>query len=251
MVAVAPPPALEDEPPVPVPAGPVLAAPLETHSLDTPRFHVVFTPSAKGAAEFLARDLERIRDQVREVLGRDWPGVTEVRLGLGRTEYEALALPGQGPPSWAVALAYPERNIVLVEAHSLIQGDGQTTFRHELVHVALGQLGHGWPRWFQEGMAQDVTFERQFRVSQFALLTQAVAADRIFHFDDLARGFPEGADDVEVAYAQSAAFVRFLRERHGPAAMAELIDHVGAGDNLEKALRRCLHSPLGRRTGVS
>jgi len=215
-----------------------------TQALETARFHLVYTERAAGAAAFLARDVERIRDEVRDLLGRDWPGVTEVRLGFGRDEYESLALPGGLPPSWAVALAYPERNVMLVEAHSLIQGDGQTTFRHELVHVALGQLGQGWPRWFQEGLAQDLTGERRFRMSQFALLTQAVSTDRIFRFDDLARGFPDRPADVEIAYAQSAAFVRFLRDRNGPAAFGRLIDFVGAGDNFEKALGKAFHSPL-------
>ena len=247
LLAIAPPPGAEDGVPLTEPLRHVFAAPdvaPPTQTMETARFRLVYTERAKGAAAFLAKDLERIRDEVREVLGRDWPGVTEVRLGFGREEYEALALPGGLPPSWAVALAYPEHNVMLVEAHSLIQGDGQTTFRHELVHVALGQLGDGWPRWLQEGLAQDLTGERRFRVSQFALLAQAVSTNRIFRFDDLARGFPERAADVEIAYAQSAAFVRFLRDRHGPVAFGRLIDFVAAGDNFEKALGKAFHAPL-------
>ncbi len=244
LVSIAPPPEPEDGAPQQERFSHAPAPAPQTHTLRTARFRLEYTERAKGAAEFLAEDIERIRDDVRDVLGRDWPGVTEVRLGFGRDEYESLALPGGSPPSWAVALAYPEQNVMLVEAHSLIQGDGQTTFRHELVHVALGQLGHGWPRWFQEGLAQDLTGERRFRVSQFTLLAQAVSTGRIFRFDDLARSFPDRPQDVEVAYAQSAAFVRFLRERHGPVAFGQLIDFVMAGDNFEKALGKAFHSPL-------
>ncbi len=58
------------------------------------------------------------------------------------------------------------------------------------------------------------------------------------------RGFSDRADDVKVAFAQSAAFVRFLRDRHGPAAFSELIDHVAAGDNFEKALGKAFHTSL-------
>ncbi len=243
LVAVASPPALEDGPPVSTEhLG--ISGPLETQAIDTARFHLRYTPRAEGAARFLAADIERLRDEVRDVLGRDWPGKTEVRLGFGREEYEGLAMPGGSPPSWAVALAYPSANVMLVEAHSLIQGDGQTTFRHELVHVALGQLAPGWPRWFQEGLAQDLTGERRFRVSQFTLLAQAVSANRIIRFDDLANRFPEHADDVEIAYAQSAAFVRFLRDRHGPRAFEQLIDFAASGDNFEKAFGKAFRSPL-------
>ncbi|MBL9039863.1 MAG: hypothetical protein JNG84_15200 [Archangium sp.] len=218
--------------------------PLETHVTSTPRFRIVATEKASGAAEVLAGRIEGLRDQVERAVGRDWPGVTEVRLGMGREEFEALALPGGAPPPWAVALAYPEANVVLVEAHSLIQGDGQTTLRHELVHAALGQLGHGWPRWFQEGVAQALIGERQFTMASYSLLARASLADRLYRFDDLEASFPSRPDDVEIAYAQSAAFVQFLRERHGPRAFSELIDFVGAGDNFHQAFGKAFHAPL-------
>ncbi len=214
----------------------------KTQTLKTPRFTLVYTEQAAGPARFLAGKLEAVRDEVAKAVGRDWPGVTEVRLGFGREEYEALAVPGQRPPPWAVALAYPERNLVLVEAHSLAQGDGQVTLRHELVHVALGQLGKGWPHWYQEGLAMELTLERKFRFSQFATLAEAVAMDRIYAFDDLSQSFPLRPDDVEIAYAQSAAFVEFLRERHGTQAFGLLIDRVQAGDPFETAFGVAFHS---------
>lgn len=243
-LVAAPPPPVDAEP-VPLPSSGVLApGPLATAVLETPRFRIVFTPRAKGAAEFLAAQIEPVRDDVARLVGRDWPGVTELRLGFGREEYEALAPPGEHPPSWAVALAWPDSNLVLVEAHSLVQGDGQLTLRHELVHVALGQIGRGWPRWFQEGLAQSLTGERKFRVEHFATLTRAVTQDRVFRFEDLAQGFPRYPDDVAIAYAQSVAFVEFLRERHGGWAFGVLLDRVAAGDAFEKAFGVAFRSPL-------
>lgn len=246
LVSVAPPPSPDQELPPPMPSSGVVLThgQLETESISTPRFRIVYTPRAKGAAEFLAKEIEGIRNEVAATIGRDWPGVTELRLGFGREEYEALALPGGVPPSWAVALAYPDRNIVLVEAHSLIQGDGQATLRHELVHAGLGQLGHGWPRWFQEGLAQELTGERDYRFEQYATLARAVAIDRVFRFQDLVDGFPSRPEDVEIAYAQSEAFVSFLREKYGQAAFGTLIDRVGAGDAFEKAFGVAFRSPL-------
>jgi hypothetical protein len=238
----------------PAPAGdPPWAAPapdesrrsgLRTQEIRTARFRLVHSERAKGAAEYLAAQLEGLRDEVAATIGRDWPGVTEVRLGFGREEFEALALEGGAPPSWAVALAYPDHNLVLVEAHSLIQGDGQVTVRHELVHVGLGRLGRGWPRWFQEGLAQELTGERRYRVKQYATLARAVAQGRIVRFQDLAHGFPARAEDVEIAYAQSAAFVQFLKERHGAPAFGTLIDRVHAGVVFEQAFGVAFRSPL-------
>lgn len=225
-------------------SGPLIAGPLQTSELRTERFRIVHTPRARGAAEYLARDLEAVRDDIARLLGRDWPGVTEIRLGFGREEYEGLALPGGHPPSWAVALAYPGKNIVLVEAHSLVNGEGPLTLRHELVHVALGQFAPAWPHWFQEGLAQELTGERKWHVQQVATLTRAVTQDRVFSFDDLAEHFPKSADDVEIAYAQSAAFVEFLRDRYGSLAFRRLIDRMQGGDGFEKAFGVAFGVPL-------
>jgi hypothetical protein len=222
----------------------VVSAAPPTATLQTARFRLVHTERAEGAAKFLAGDLEHLRDDLAHLVGRDWPGVTEVRLGFDREEYEALALPGGAPPGWAVALAYPSKNVVLVEARSLVQGDGQVTLRHELVHVALGQLGQDWPHWFQEGLAMELTQERRYRLSQYETLSRAVAQGRVFRFDDLRERFPLHAADVEVAYAQSAAFVEFLRERHGVAAFGALIDRMQAGDAFERAFGIAFHTSL-------
>ncbi len=211
----------------------------------TEHFDVRSTAAARGSATKLADELEAARSQIVAALGRDWPGVTEVRVGLGREEYEAIALPGGTPPSWAVALAYPSANVVLVEGRSLNQPDGPLTVRHELVHVALGQLADGWPHWFQEGLAQSVTGERRFRWTQFTTLAQAVAFGRLFHFDDLAERFPERPDDVQYAYAQSVAFVEFLQGRHGAAGFARLVDHRQRGDHFELAFAKAFGRSLG------
>ncbi|MFO0600142.1 MAG: hypothetical protein U0228_32840 [Myxococcaceae bacterium] len=220
------------------------ATPPEPAVIRTARFEFVSTPRSEDAAKRLGPEFERARDRIAELLGGDYPGVTQVRVGMGREEYESLAVPGGKPPSWAVALAYPGQNIVLVEARSLGTPDGPLTMRHELVHVALGQLGKGWPHWFQEGLAMELTGERKWRTDQLSTLTRAVAQGRVFHFEDLSAGFPESPDDVEIAYAQSAAFVDFLRARHGTPAFRHLIERVGAGDAFEKAFGVAFHVPL-------
>lgn len=215
-----------------------------TAELNTARFRIVHTQAATGAARVLAEQIEPLRDQLQQVLGRDWDGTTEIRLGMGRAEYEAQALPGGTPPSWAVALAYPDSNLILVNAHSLVQADGQRTLRHELVHVALGRLGHNWPRWFHEGLAQLVTGEQRYSVTHYATLARAVNLDRVFRFEDLADGFPDLPADVEIAYAQSVAFVAWLHEKHGQQGFGALVDGVRAGEPFETAFGKAFHTSL-------
>jgi hypothetical protein len=68
-------------------------------SVDTPRFHILYTKRSEGSSRQLANGIESIRDAFQNVLGRDWPGTTEVRVGMGREEFEALALPGASRPA--------------------------------------------------------------------------------------------------------------------------------------------------------
>jgi hypothetical protein len=65
--------------------------------LTTKRFRILHTAAATVAARELAAQIEGIRDGFGHILGRDWLGVTEIRLGVGRVEFEALALPGGLP----------------------------------------------------------------------------------------------------------------------------------------------------------
>ncbi len=248
LLASSPPPQDEEVPRFEPAAHVARAAPPPTTELRTPRFRLMHTAGAAGAARVLAKEVEGVRDEIRAALGRDWPGTTEVRLGLGREEFDALAL--SRPPSWAVALAWPDQNVMLVDARSLATGEGQTTLRHEMVHVALGRLGTNWPRWFQEGLAQSLTGERQYRFSQYSTLAQAVGSGRVIHLDDLAQGFPDRPADVEVAYAESVAFVEFLRERHAPAQFGQLIDEVGTGAPFERAFAHAFHTSLSQEERI-
>ena len=246
-LAISPPPSPEEGepltlPPIAAPQPKRPAPPVD--ELDTPRFRIFYTARARASAEQLAKEIEPLRDSVQRVLGRDWDGVTEIRLGYDRAEMEALSLPGGPPPSWATALAYPDENVVLVEAHSLVAADGRTTLRHELVHAALGRLGRGWPRWFQEGLAQQLTGERAYSLTQYATLARAVSQGRIYKLDNLTHGFPEMPSNVEIAYAESAAFVSYLQDTHGPQQFAQLVEFVHQGLPFETAFAKAFHTSL-------
>jgi len=132
--------------------------------IDTPRFRIIYTANAKGAARKLAAEVETSRDYLRRVLGRD-------------------------------------------------------------------------------GLAMFLTGQRS-SISQYAALFQAVQQDRIFSFQDLKDRWPEQPSDVEIAYAQSVSFVAFLVDRHGTAALGELIDGVVAGRPFETVFARTFKASI-------
>ncbi len=229
----------------------ILPAPsVATQTLTTPRFAIAYTPRATGAARLLAAQVERLRDEIANAIGSDWDGVTTIRLGRNREEFVAMALPNRLPPSWATAIAYPDKSLILLETRSVTEGDGQQTLRHELVHVALGRLGSQWPRWFQEGYAMTLTGERSYRLSQFQEVARAVASHRILPLASLTRGFPEDADAAQLAYAQSAAFVGFLRQRHGGEPFRALLLATRAGQSFESAFAAAFRSSVSSEERV-
>ncbi len=230
------------------PDAPAIPSPrpsIASDEISTARFRLVHTARAKGAAESLSKRIEKARDAFQQALGRDWPGITEIRIGVGREEFDQLALPGGKPPGWAAAIAYPGHNIIVLDAVSLSKPEGEVTLRHELSHVALGQLAaEAWPHWFQEGVAMYLTGDG-FSISQYTALFRAVTQERLFDFEDLSTAWPQHAADVEIAYAQSAVFVAHLVQRYGPGRLGELIDHVRDGAGFEVAFARAFKTSLG------
>jgi hypothetical protein len=209
----------------------------------TEHFRIRHTARSEKASLALEETIERTRDRFQKLLGRDWPGVTEIRVGMGRDEMEALALEGSPPPAWAEALAYPEKNLVLLDVRSLASGG--ETLRHELAHVALGQLGGPWPHWFHEGLAQHLTGERRFSLELYAVLWRAVQQGRVFELANLSDHWPHHPADVEIAYAQSAAFVEHLAQRPGgPQKLGELLDGVAAGEPFPTAFGKAFRTSL-------
>jgi hypothetical protein len=211
--------------------------------LRTARFRILHTDRSRGVAEHLARRLEDARAEFAAVLGRDWPGEMEVRVGLGREELEKLALPGANVPTWAEALAYPAHGILLLNGTSLVSPEGESVLRHELAHVALGRLAPSWPRWFQEGFAMHVSGERT-SLSRYTALFRAVRNNRVFPLADLTHDWPDRPSDVEIAYAQSEAFFAFLLDRHGTAGFSRLLDARAAGEPFKEAFATAMKTTL-------
>jgi hypothetical protein len=228
-----------DPPTVPVPRPPQVAG-----ELQTPRFLLLHTEAAGGSARALAGLVEQARDDVARTLGRDWPGVTEVRVGVGRAEFEALALPGGAPPPWAAALAYPAHGIVLLDGRAVGTAEGARELRHELVHVALGAFGRGWPRWFQEGLALEGSGER-YVFQRYVALVKAVHSERVLDLQAMEGAWHGDRDQVELAYAQSQAFVAHLLSLHGPSGFEALFAAVGRGVPFEEAFIEAFHESLG------
>lgn len=210
--------------------------------LRTVRARFVAGPSALPMAKALAHTVEADRDRVALDLGRDWQGVTEIRVAGNELEFRTLLPDGYAVPRWAVGVAFPAENLIVLKATSLQQA--RETLRHELSHVGIGRLSKTHvPRWFLEGLAS-VREEAQW-AREGVSLAWAARTGQLHAFSSLDRSFPAGRLDAELAYAQSADFVQFLTESASPGAVADVVKAVVAGQSFEAALADATGQSLG------
>lgn len=188
---------------------------------------------------------EAVRDQAGAAqAGASQAGATLapylVRLSNDDDSFR-LAQPGL-PPSWAAGVAYPAFDLMVLRLDRARapfgEGSLQTVFRHELVHLILGDLfgERTPPRWFDEGLARMLA--REASIEQWVLLSQAVLTERLFPFSTLENRFPSTSTGAELAYAQSREFLNYLIQQFGPEVIPGLISAMRDGLSLNEALWR-------------
>lgn len=147
--------------------------------------------------------------------------------------------PGQ-PPEWAAGVAYPSMGLMVLRLdrnrEAFGTGSLETTFRHELVHLLLGDLFEEQPvpRFLNEGIAR--LLAREASIDEFVALSQAVVFNRLIPFSMLETQFPTHAGEAELAYAQSREFLSYLIGRFGPAVLPGILKELREGQNLNEAL---------------
>lgn len=116
---------------------------------------------------------------------------------------------------------------------------------HELVHELLDQFvapnGSRIPRWFHEGLAQNIAGDIYLGAREEDIVLRA-AARRLLAFSSLKSAFPEQPTELRTAYAQSYSYVAWLQETYG---LAELLTIAKAADELT-SFERALVGRTGR-----
>ncbi len=207
---------------------------------------VRFEEADRAVATQVAQLTPGALDEVSMSTGDRDPAI-EIRIAHSARGMAALAPDDAPPPEWAAGVAYGERNLIVL---SVIGPDGVANeipkvLRHELAHVSLDRAagGHFIPRWFHEGFAYLTGTD--FSWSRTWTLMSAMLHGRIFSLDELSRRFPDGADDAQLAYAESYDFVEYLAEHEGQVGMRALIARVSRGIAFDEAIKQVFHDELG------
>jgi hypothetical protein len=217
----------------------VIAA--EYQYIENNRFIIHFSASDTGIAGELERESGEIRRKIIADIGIDFEEKTQIILSPTIEQFQKDQPGGTWLPLWAVGVAYPERNLIILRSPKSIKKGHiniQEVFIHEFTHVALGRAlkGEDVPVWLSEGLAMYES--REWNFSRHAVLTQAVLAGRLIPLSVLTLSFPADQSNAELAYAQSFIFISFIINKIGLNAFHQFIRNYGRGSNLEYSLRR-------------
>lgn len=174
---------------------------------------------------------------------------TELGVPIGDTIHVVVApsarvfrelQPGNAP-SWADGVAYPALGTIYLHAPRARDNTGtplEKVLDHELVHVLLGRAfyPHPTPMWLQEGVAK--VYAKEVTPDTTADLARGMVGRGLLSVTALTNHFPSDPGEAQLAYAQSADFIGYLRVEHGPEALPTLIRSLARGEDIDAAVHR-------------
>jgi hypothetical protein len=163
-----------------------------------------------------------------------------IRVARNPREMRALAPIGHPPPEYATGVAYSRWGVILLTMsapETWEPPDLEVVLVHELSHVGLYRavLGNPVPRWFNEGVAIHQSEVRL--LPRMESLLRAAAQRSMLRLSELDDRFPNRPHEVNVAYAQSADVVGFLRRTdNDERRFHRMIQSLRSGETFDTAL---------------
>ncbi len=191
-------------------------------------------PTALRLSRHIAESLPKLAARLDVAVGN------RINVVVAPTQALFHSLQPGRSPDWADGTAWPTRGLIFLRVPKL---RGHTTTRletvldHEIVHVLLGRSfqGRPVPRWLQEGTAQLMAGE--YSAETTATLAAGVFGDNLINLQALSRGFPKSALRANLAYAQSADLVAYIRNTYGEKSLQRLIHEMSGGVDFAPAMR--------------
>lgn len=195
-------------------------------------------PVDLGTVRRVLRHVEKAIPRIAEDLGL--PTGRRAHIYVARTAAQFRDLQPGPPDAWADATAWPGAALIFVRSPRLRPGTApplEQVLDHEIVHLLLGQTfrGSSVPRWLQEGVAQVVAGE--YTPKTVRTLARRASGGGLIPLRDLTGGFPTDPLRAELAYAESADIVAFVRGRWGDEALRILVRDLAAGQAAGAAVR--------------
>jgi len=208
---------------------------------DPPQAQVTWEarPGLESRARELAGEVEGLLAEAR-AFTRLAPDLRPVALELVGSREELSRRLGHPVPEWVAAVTLPEkRRMILALSTASSPGRLRTTLRHEVMHLALADLGPQasarLPAWFHEGVCEQFAGDVYLGGVGVALSWRAWSG----HLEGLSayrKGFGRERLHAAVGYALARAFVARLVRHYGPGILPGLLQRVAGGADLDGAL---------------
>ncbi len=222
---------------------PELSLPSPLHGYQTERIGGVvwtFPESERGRVTELIESFDEHWAQVVTDFGVVVDDELVIRVARNPREMRAMAPIGYPPPDYATGVAYSRWGVILLTMsapQTWEPPDLQVVLVHELSHIALYRavLGNPVPRWFNEGVAIHQSEVRL--LPRMESLLRAAAQRSMLRLSELDKHFPDRPHEVNIAYAQSADVVGFLRRSNNDERrFHRLIQSLRDGETFDTAL---------------
>jgi hypothetical protein len=173
-----------------------------------------FPESERGRVAELIEDFDEHWTGVEADFGTVIDDELIIRVARNPREMRAMAPVGAPPPDYASGVAYSRWGVILLTMSAPQTWEPpelDVVLVHELSHVALYRAvrGNSVPRWFNEGVAIHQSEVRL--LPRMESLLRAAAQRSMLRLSELDKHFPDHPHQVNIAYAQSADVVGFLR----------------------------------------
>lgn len=202
------------------------------------RFAFEAHPQDSLYLEAIRREADRLWTQITEDIGARPPGKITVLIAFSEEEFNRFQPENRPLPQWAVGVAYPARNAMVLRSPRLVPGheeDLVEVFTHELTHLVLAERfgDHAVPRWLNEGLAMYEAYE--WRPAQDVQMGKYVLSDQLIPLEELTQAFSRDAYGVRQAYLQSYSLVNHILSEYGRPAFHGLIERLSRGEAFEQA----------------
>ncbi|MGM0575805.1 MAG: peptidase MA family metallohydrolase [Myxococcota bacterium] len=214
-------------------------------AIETEHFRFHAAPGTHRNTARLAAGAEERFDRLCHMIGAcdalDEP--IEVWLAEDATGFARVFPDGSPMAEWAVGVAFPDEQRIVLRAHGSALFTLHETFDHEVSHVLVrAKVGDHVPRWLSEGIA--IWQAGEAVLQRLVDAQRAAVTDNLLPLEDLDRRFPARGKAVTLAYAQAALFVHWLEQEHGVGALPALLDHLGRGKDVHEAFEAAYGASL-------